>query len=64
MYFATSGTVKIIAAGTAVGAKYTWEISNLTFQEVDDQTMLIGGACEPSMTSATYTGTLEAEPAN
>jgi len=63
-YFATSGTVKITAAGTTVGAKYTWELSNATFEEIDDQGMLTGGQCELSITSAKYTGTLEAEPSN
>ena len=64
-YMATSGTVTITAAGTAVGGTLSGSLSNIQFHHVmiDDQTGATTPApdtCTSAMSSATFSGTLAA----
>lgn len=67
-FMATGGTLKVTEVGTAVGQKFTFELTNATFQEVtiNDNTFesTPKGTCTTKISRATFTATMEAQQDN
>lgn len=68
-YMATGGTLTVTTAGTANGQMLVGSLSNVTLTHVniDDttgETTAVGDGCNTQITSASFSGTLMAPPAN
>jgi hypothetical protein len=67
-FFVTGGTLVITEVGTKVGDKFTMELKDVGFEQVTYADMTfhstpLGNNCKTKLTSATFTGTMTAEPA-